>query len=133
MPVVIWIGSGAICEAACAQVLAISRYDGRGAMSLQDSVKSQHILPFFPNFVLLATRLEGLLAGTQGHSSGDAACLLHPDEDHTHLPLTAANDDITQVGPSLSRSSGDRRHSCGKDPIAICLAVSLRSRPRTHD
>ncbi|CAL8460642.1 g172 [Coccomyxa elongata] len=57
-------------------VLAISRYDGRGAMSLQDSVKSQHILPFFPNFVLLANRLESLLAGTQGHSSvggGDSA------------------------------------------------------------
>ena len=57
-------------------MLAISRYDGRGAMSLQDSVKSQHILPFFPNFVLLATRLESLLAGTQGHSSGDFACLV---------------------------------------------------------
>ncbi|EIE25400.1 hypothetical protein COCSUDRAFT_46702 [Coccomyxa subellipsoidea C-169] len=49
-------------------VLAITRYDGRNAMSMQDTVKSQHILPFFPNFVLLATRLDNLLAGTQGHS-----------------------------------------------------------------
>ena len=57
------------------QVLAISRYDGRGAMSLQDSVKRQHILPFFPNFVLLATRLENLLGATQGHSPGDARSL----------------------------------------------------------
>lgn len=57
-----------------AQVLAISRYDGRGTMSIQqDSVKSQHILPFFPNFILLATRLENLLVGMQGEPSGNFA------------------------------------------------------------
>ena len=68
-----WLGSqwGEFEVVGCAQVLAISRYDGRGAMSLQDSVKSQHILPFFPNFVVLASRLENLLAGTQGHSPGE--------------------------------------------------------------
>jgi hypothetical protein len=38
---------------------------------MQDSVKAQHILPFFPNFILLAQRLEDhLLAGTEADSSG---------------------------------------------------------------
>ena len=52
------------------QVLAISRYDGRGAITLQDSVKSQHILPFFPNFVAWARRLEELLVGTDAEAEG---------------------------------------------------------------
>ena len=52
------------------QVLAISRYDGRGAITLQDSVKSQHILPFFPNFVVWARRLEELLIGTDAEAEG---------------------------------------------------------------
>ena len=56
------------------QVLAISRYDGRGTISLQDSVKSQHILPFFPNFVAWARRLETLLVGTDAEAEG-MACL----------------------------------------------------------
>ena len=54
------------------QVLAISRYDGRGAITLQDSVKSQHILPFFPNFVAWARRLEELLVGTDAEAEGAA-------------------------------------------------------------
>ncbi len=54
------------------QVLAISRYDGRGTISLQDSVKSQHILPFFPNFVAWASRLEELLVGTEAEATGEA-------------------------------------------------------------
>ena len=53
------------------QVLAISRYDGRGTISLQDSVKSQHILPFFPNFVAWARRLEELLVGTEAEATGE--------------------------------------------------------------
>ncbi len=60
------------------QVLAISRYDGRGAITLQDSVKSQHILPFFPNFVAWARRLEELLVGTDAEAECAAwlpACL----------------------------------------------------------
>ena len=54
------------------QVLAISKYDGRGTISLQDSVKSQHILPFFPNFVAWARRLETLLVGTDAEAEGMA-------------------------------------------------------------
>ena len=54
------------------QVLAISRYDGRGTISLQDSVKSQHILPFFSNFVAWARRLETLLVGTDAEAEGVA-------------------------------------------------------------
>ena len=53
-------------------MLAISRYDGRGAITLQDSVKSQHILPFFPNFVAWARRLEELLVGTDAEAEGAA-------------------------------------------------------------
>ncbi len=53
------------------QVLAISRYDGRGTISLQDSVKSQHILPFFPNFVAWARHLEELLVGTEAEATGE--------------------------------------------------------------
>jgi hypothetical protein len=61
-------------------VLAITRYDGRGAISLADSVKGQHILPFFSNFVALAARLESLL-GTPTPAPGAptspaAACAL---------------------------------------------------------
>ena len=52
------------------QVLAISKYDGRGTISLQDSVKSQHILQFFPNFVAWARRLETLLVGTDAEAEG---------------------------------------------------------------
>ena len=55
------------------QVLAVSRYDGRGTISLQDSVKSQHILPFFPNFVAWARRLETLLVGTDAEAEGTQA------------------------------------------------------------
>ena len=57
------------------QVLAISRYDGRGTISLQDSVKSQHILPFFPNFVAWARRLETLLVGTDAEAEITAGTL----------------------------------------------------------
>ena len=49
-----------------AQVLAITRYDGRSAISLAESVKAQHILPFIPNFVALAARLESLLGAPAG-------------------------------------------------------------------
>ncbi len=52
------------------QVLAISKYDGRGTISLQDSVKSQHILPFFPNFMSWSRRLEDLLVGTDAEAEG---------------------------------------------------------------
>ena len=52
------------------QVLAISKYDGRGTISLQDSVKSQHILPFFPNFISWSRRLEDLLVGTDAEAEG---------------------------------------------------------------
>lgn len=37
---------------------------------MQDSVKTQHILPFFLNFASIARRLEELLTGTEGDSSG---------------------------------------------------------------
>jgi len=71
-----------------AQVLAISRYDGRGTMSIQqDSVKSQHILPFFPNFILLATRLENLLVGMQGEPPGTAASLAHARAVPLSIPM----------------------------------------------
>ena len=52
------------------QVLAVSKYDGRGTISLQDSVKSQHILPFFPNFISWSRRLEDLLVGTDAEAEG---------------------------------------------------------------
>jgi hypothetical protein len=67
-----------------AQVLAITRYDGRGAIQLQDSVKAQHILPFFTNFVLLASRLEGLLVGTEPDASG--AEVLHGSQTEAVIP-----------------------------------------------
>ena len=53
-------------------MLAISRYDKRGAISLQDSVKGQHILPFFPNFVALASRAEELLGTTAGAAAASS-------------------------------------------------------------
>ena len=58
-------------------MLAISRYDGRGTISLQDSVKSQHILPFFPNFVAWACRLEELLVGTEAEAEGGTCDIQH--------------------------------------------------------
>ena len=60
------------------QVLAISRYDGRGTISLQDSVKSQHILPFFPNFVAWARHLEELLVGTEAEATGETPIIQVP-------------------------------------------------------
>ncbi|KAK9813236.1 hypothetical protein WJX72_011232 [[Myrmecia] bisecta] len=43
-------------------VLAITRYDGKGTISVSDSVKGQHVLPFLPNFVLITQRLEDLIS-----------------------------------------------------------------------
>ncbi|CAL5219240.1 g1034 [Coccomyxa viridis] len=65
-------------------VLAVSRYDGRGTISLQDSVKSQHILPFFPNFVAWARRLETLLVGTDAEAEGVPETARHAAQLRTH-------------------------------------------------
>ena len=49
---------------------AVARYDGRSAMGLSETVKAQHRLPFFANFVHLAARIEELLGGLEPARAG---------------------------------------------------------------
>ena len=44
------------------QVASLSRYGAKGSISLQDSVKALHVLPFIPNFAALAAQIQAMLS-----------------------------------------------------------------------
>ena len=44
------------------QVASLARYGAKGSISLQDSVKALHVLPFIPNFSALAAQIQAMLS-----------------------------------------------------------------------
>ncbi|KAK9820749.1 hypothetical protein WJX74_010160 [Apatococcus lobatus] len=43
-------------------VASLARYGAKGTISLQDSVKALHVLPFIPNFAALAAQIQAMLS-----------------------------------------------------------------------
>jgi hypothetical protein len=77
------------------QVGKVAAYEARSAL-LGESVKGQHVLPFFRNFVAMAARLEDLVAASLG-----ASCLRSVREIPRvpELPRVPQVPMVTQVPP----------------------------------